>query len=730
MATNNYTTFGSFDRIQTFNVSKDAAHGAASVMITSIDLFFKVKPDRNFKTSLGTTSPSIKIALCEVKNDIPDLNSVISTSIKIVDYNSVNVGGVATNVAFDQPIMVSSDTYYGIIVDAGGYYVDASSTDTAGNGFYSLYENVKGQNLYQDGTMSNIVSSGPKSGFKGSLYGYHTNSFTTPYYSRAIKFSVYIAKYNSGSDGTVSSGQSSSITVPAGTLINASFDLVNKPYEFLTITGNSGTFRGGEWVYKDVANDSGTISLVQGSDTIVGVGTNFSNNHLGLNIVANNFGEDKVFTITQVVNTSVMLMDYGAPITASGITYKIPPMGAVYYQSNIDKLLVLDESNAANSAFKFSDGDLIRGHLSKTVATVSSVSKYSLDAFTTNFGISQPSTSNVKIKYALTKADNTIADESEMSNNSKVNIPYDGYVLSRSLEVMQSGLYSTDKKSAHANVTFNITSGGANTYIVPFINSSTLNFEMEQNDINNTTLATRNGIAEYDTEVDKNGIGISKYISEKISFNEDRFAEDVLAYVTAFRPAGTEIKVYAKIHNSADREAFDDKGWTPLVMRSNNDKYSGEDSKNLVEYSFGLPSFPEVDKRLSGAFFSVNGSDTISTTVDQQTQIAAGDLIKLTSPLFEKNNEVFAVKNVSGANITLTRPVTNVNVVGEVRVEKLKYKKTAWNNAGNYGISRYVNEAGVEFDYYNTLQIKVVLLAEKSWITPRVEQLQVIGASV
>ncbi len=744
-----YSSFGAFDRIQTFSVGKDAVAGAAKVMLTSVDLYFRRKPHRGFKTVLGVVDPGVRVAICEIKDDIPDINSVITKSIKNVPYGLVNTGGVATNVAFDEPLLIDTDKDYGILVDTDGLY---DETDDLGvfiqslfHGHYKLEENRKGEYLIKNGVVSNVASNGPKSAFRGRLFGWHTDRFCKPFHGRSLKFSVYIAKYNSGSDGDTSGsgndgsggnngtdgGNSSSNTAPpAGTQVTASFNLVNKPYEFLSVTERTGSFTGGEWVYVNKADEPGTITLEQGSDLVIGTGTNFTNNHLGMYLVANYGSETKVFKITSVANTTAMTIEYGAPLQGLNLTYKIPPIGTVYYQNALENVLILDDSNAANNTFKFSANDVIIGHLSKASTRIASVNRYPLDAFNTNFAIGTPATSNIRVKYALTGNDNTIQPLNDLSANTKVQLPYEGFVLSRSLEVLESGLYSTSKKSAYANVTFNIISGGANTYLVPFIDTSVLNFEMEQNDINNTTLATRNGITDYDTEVDKNGIGRSKYISEKISFNEDKFAEDVLAYVTAFRPAGTEIKVYAKIHNSADREAFDDKGWTPLVMRSNSDKYSGEDSKNLVEYSFGLPPFPEVDKKLSGAFFSVNASDTISTTVDQQTQIEAGDLIKLTSPLFEKNNEVFVVKAVSGATITLTRPVSNANIVGEVRVEKLKYKKTAWNNAGNYGISRYVNEAGVEFDYYNTLQIKVVLLAEKSWIIPRVEQLQVIGASV
>ena len=44
----------------------------------------------------------------------------------------------------------------------------------------------------------------------------------------------------------------------------------------------------------------------------------------------------------------------------------------------------------------------------------------------------------------------------------------------------------------------------------------------------------------------------------------NKFAEDLLVFLTAYRPANTDIKVFARIHNSDDPEAFDDKDWTML----------------------------------------------------------------------------------------------------------------------------------------------------------------------
>jgi hypothetical protein len=80
-------------------------------------------------------------------------------------------------------------------------------------------------------------------------------------------------------------------------------------------------------------------------------------------------------------------------------------------------------------------------------------------------------------------------------------------------------------------------------------------------------------------------------------------------------------------------------------------------------------------------------------------------------------------------SITVFKPITNANIVGDVGIEKLKYKNVAWNNIANDNVARYVTSSYTEFDTYNTMQIKIVLLSENTHVVPKVEQIQVIGVS-
>lgn len=687
-----------FDYIQTFYVNPDTVANAAEIMLTSVDLFFKAKPAENANVS-GSSKPGINVWICEVENGDPNPNLALVNSVKAVDYDSVNISNDAqtpTVVGFTNPVFIRTSRYYGIVVK----YNDPS---------YDIWTNVQGDRLIGSGGVTNTASPGSQSRFDGFLYK-ATNSNTYDKFSnKDLKFKVRVAQFISNN-----------VTVP----------LVNKDYEFFTIDPSvSGALLGGEWCFQDVANGTGTITVSSSSNTITGVATNLASYAIENKIVISNGSVRDVLTITNVISNTVIAVDRFPKFSASGIGFKVPPVGVVYYTDYTKKRVYLVDSNA-NSSVKFVTGTRIIGERSGASANVVSLDRFQVDNFKPTFQIGNPSTSDYAMVYNIANSSNAMP---ATTNNLELlkfnNAVRESYILSRSLEVDNINLYGTERKSAVVNVTFNVSVSDANRFSVPYLKTNELDFFFYQNDINNTITATRGGIANYDTEVDRNGLAKSKYISKKISFGEGKYAEDVVVYLAGYRPSGTQIKVYAKLHNAADKDAFDDKAWTPLELKNNTDRFSTEDPKDLWEYTYGLPQYPEIHTSLSGNFLTSSGSNSISTTSDQSSVLSIGDLIRVYDILTPENHEVFPVSSANTTAITLFKGVSNTNIIGDVGVDKLKYKNVAWNNIGNDNVARYVTSSYTEFDTYNTMQIKVVLLSESTHIIPKVEQIQVIGVS-
>lgn len=170
---------------------------------------------------------------------------------------------------------------------------------------------------------------------------------------------------------------------------------------------------------------------------------------------------------------------------------------------------------------------------------------------------------------------------------------YERVVRSYSNEVAEGGF------GANGSATFVVTLNSGNMYISPTVDLGAKTFNYIQNVINNddTNEATRYGNAQ------------TKYISKTITLNST--AEDIITYVTAYKPPGTTLEVYGKFFLSGgDPSHFDNKLWTRLPYKSGSQPQSGysttavmpdsspSDPTNYLEYTFGLPTSAAVTNGL------------------------------------------------------------------------------------------------------------------------------------
>ena len=91
------------------------------------------------------------------------------------------------------------------------------------------------------------------------------------------------------------------------------------------------------------------------------------------------------------------------------------------------------------------------------------------------------------------------------------------------------------------------------------------------------------------------GNALVKYISQPITLADGQDAEDLRVYVTGYRPAGTDITVYAKLQNAEDPAPFYDKLWTKLTMASGSSVNSSTlDVNDYREFEYVLPKVEEM----------------------------------------------------------------------------------------------------------------------------------------
>ena len=709
-----------YQYIQTFYVNPDAVEKATDVLLTSVDLFFKTRPDLVDSIS-GSRDPGVNIAICEVVNNTPDPTSILRKSNSRVGYDLINAFSkptIPTNFKFQDPVFCKTGRYYGICV----YFEDP---------LFSLWQNVQGQNLVNaDGTTSTPSPGSSISSFDGVLYTSNRSISSAvvsaesyrPHSDRDLKFRVKVAKFQ----------------LPAG---GFDIEITNKDYEFMSIDARQGAFIGGEVVYMNnyangVSTDAtGTVTFGTNSLEIVGTGTSFQDYVPGQTIIINNGSLYDTIQISSIQDDTHLQIDRAPIITGTAATFKVTPVGTVSYINYLDNKIFLSGSNASNAAFNFSANTKIKGVKSLSSANVVSLDKLSVDSFKPRFKVGNPSFSSFSINYKAANTTNYIDATGQTLVLDKINniTEYDGYILSRSEEVLYSTLFNNSadpelysRKSSVANVHFDTSKTGT-SFQAPFIIGDQLDLFVYSNQINNVYL---DPVTTLDTEIEKNGLALCKYISKKASF--DMPAEDVIVYLTAYRPANTEIRVYSKLKNGADNETFDDKKWTPMIITNNSQKYSDPSNKNsLVEYTYGLPQFPGIASSLNGVFTTTINSQTIATSQTQVGALVAGDLIQIYDNFLPDNHEVFIVQSVdSPTQITLSRAVTNKNIVGARQANKMQYPNIAFNNIANDNVVRYVSSSLIEFDGYNQMQIKIVLLSPQTYISPEVEDIRVIGVSV
>jgi len=80
------------------------------------------------------------------------------------------------------------------------------------------------------------------------------------------------------------------------------------------------------------------------------------------------------------------------------------------------------------------------------------------------------------------------------------------------------------------------------------------------------------------------GVALSKYITRKATLNEGFDAGDIRVYLTAYKPFGTDIKVYVKIKNYYDPDRFQDKEYILLEQITPSNRYS---RSSLTEDNLG-----------------------------------------------------------------------------------------------------------------------------------------------
>jgi hypothetical protein len=264
-----------------------------------------------------------------------------------------------------------------------------------------------------------------------------------------------------------------------------------------------------------------------------------------------------------------------------------------------------------------------------------------------------------------------------------------------------------------------------NDYMCPFIEPEIARSHYSKYVINN----------DYTLENTNYGNAYAKHVTTKVNLNTDQFAEDLLFYVTAYRPAGTDLKVYARVQNtSKDNDAFDDKDWTLLEQVDGIGVYSSAiDDTDYVELTYNFSNCPNNHV--------ISGSVTVTDSSNLQiagagttftTDLANGDLVVITNPLFSQNSFFVGVVNnvTNNTFLTLQAPTANLGVVGVgLQIAKVDFPKQAFNAVMEANVMAYFTDDESKVETYDTMQFKIVFLSNNDILVPKIDDIRAVAVS-
>jgi hypothetical protein len=291
-------------------------------------------------------------------------------------------------------------------------------------------------------------------------------------------------------------------------------------------------------------------------------------------------------------------------------SYGTPPFGIVRGVDEGNGTIVIEKSTggftssttANNTLWIYrvedpSNTSLITYENLVATANVTKLDKIKYTAVVPQFNFIQPQKTGVYMGFKGMD-DQYVMDNSYSSvklGNEVEFIDKERYVYSYSTEVaVDSG------NSAEFAITMTVDTG---SYISPAIDLSRKASLFVENIINNN--ATNEHL--------KSGKAATKYVSKTVVLADGQEAQDLQVYVSAFRPSGTDVLVYAKLLQQTDPEDFDSKVWTQLsYLNGSGDIYSqSANPENYIEYQYGFPSSPPVTH---GAFINADNYNEVEYT--------------------------------------------------------------------------------------------------------------------
>ena len=539
---------GSDPIAQTFYVEGENSSDTV-VQITSLDVYFSSK---------STTGNGVSAAIYETVNGYPSslmvpygISRIESSDIDVSDGSGSSL--TATNFTFANPVTLNTNKEYCIVIQPDGNDPD-----------YRIWTAKTGD--------SDIITGNPvtQNVSAGVLFTSTNKRAWTPYQDENMTFKINKATYTSQT-GTA--------------------NLKNRDHDFLDISSYSGgSFQKGEKVFK-VTSDSArtfsgdTITVASGSRTITcATASTFTNVNNGDTIVVD-YGSGATPRWQSFLVEAKGTPSSGGELTTREVAYNSTTDGTFYktivgtmdyfYESPIDfltRMILIDstaDGDSVDNGDKFIASDVVRGVDSGAQATVSAVPDLPVNMVNLNL---------YKTDYARTRT--TVKFFTDQTNSLNIE-PGNTLHLNKSNYTIKSksNLTSSDAPFKLEVTLKNVVGSDKTVDSSPIFDYETTNGHFVEYVINNDTTG----------ETGNQGNADTKYITSMVTLADQMDATDLAVLLTAYRPLGTDIKVYGRFQNSSDPRAFSTIEWTELEK---------EDTTNIISTSANRYDFKEISYRI------------------------------------------------------------------------------------------------------------------------------------
>ena len=531
----------------------------------------------------------------------------------------------------------------------------------------------------------------------------------------------------------------------------------------------------GDYVREVVSIASPTQMTVDAAlrDTVSGAA------HYGVTPV---FVVAKVLSITSGTSITVDMVPPVSSVSGSSViaNYQKVVSGIVDNYNGATSRLTLKSSTAANSNFLFVAGRTLVGSKSQATADISAVGDIGISYIEPHVQTFVPPATTTSFTTSVTRSANgqivTQSGEYGLSNR----VPFLATLKSRSNEISGTSItnsfeYDQTISTVAPNLSPIVDTNPGSVLLIENVVDNYVPATHSGNTFSNTTLQTNTGLLAVGMSVGGLGItdgtvitgilgsnvtlsiacshtldqglftftsndhkayGISKnrYISKRLALADGLDAEDVKVLITAYKPEGTEIEIYAKILNGADGETFGSKDWTRLVqVTGSNVKSDSLNTRDYREYEYTFDVAPP-GVRITGTVGTDVSTNAANTTLagfgtEFDSELSEGDFLRLVRTSDETEYDIRRVATVTDFNTIVLDSAPSFTADG-IKCYKITQPKSAFKYKGNDNIVRYYNESGAYFDTYKYMALKIVLRASDTSIVPTVQDLRAIAVSI